>query len=118
MVCTKEQLKFLLAQALPDKLVQISGIADQYHWRDPSVLPYPVRETEWLAIVEMVEEKLTGTQQVEYINAMRCWHEFNDDLRTVHWFAVVTSKWYVRAEALVVIGALHPGSAELGVRLT
>lgn len=47
------------------------------------------------------EKKLTGEQTVKYISELRLIAEREDDLRTVHWFAVVCSEAPHRLEALL-----------------
>lgn len=54
-----------------------------------------------LDAIHEVEKELTGEQTVEYVNQLRLIAERKDDLKTVHWFAVVHMEAPQRLEALL-----------------
>lgn len=54
-----------------------------------------------LDAIHEVEKTLTGEQTVEYVNQLRLIAERKDDLKTVHWFAVVHMEAAERLETLL-----------------
>ena len=71
--------------------------ADEMKASEPECPNYPSD----LNAMHEAEKTLTGQQTVEYVLALRLIIETADDLRTVHWFAVVRATAAQRAEAFL-----------------
>lgn len=101
---TEEQLKAALVRALPNELIAIGK--PTLCWVNEA-WPYPIRKTEWPAIVGMVEDGLTDEQFAKYESARHLCIEskYGHDLTDIE-FARIYNGQEFRKEALADIRAI------------
>lgn len=101
---TEQQIQRALVCALPDKL---TGEGPHY-WHEDGTIKRRVTNEEWPAIVAMVEDGLTDSQQSNYIDALSVPLGVSRrfERNSAEDFKLMTAWWPARAQALADIGAI------------
>lgn len=97
---------------------------DMVVWYGPNANAYPVERGHRddvlpqyftdLTAVAALRKVIPEDKQVEFINTLRLLVERLDDLKTVHWFAVIDAPAHVQAEAIgVTLGLWKLDQVEL-----
>lgn len=108
----KLKWKISVAKMLPDRIQSLkSGVIPYFCWNNYK--GHEILETEWLQIVQWVEEKLTEIQRINYVSALWKnnpkskipqiqWNQnaFNDEL----WWTLTHATFEQRCAALEAAG--------------
>jgi len=92
-----KKLKDAIFKELKDIFISEDNIPHQFTRKKGYI---EVRPTEWEHAVWLCESRLSESSRLDYINYLRMYHEQRDDLKTIHWFAVINSSWQVKATCL------------------